>query len=447
MELNLTHEVYLARIAYQSVIFLIRVIRSNIVEIANVMKLTSFDLFAGAGGLSLGFKLGGITPVYAVEQDKWAAETYAKNNPDVKIDVRDIREISDDEVALLISHGSPDIIIGGPPCQGFSHANTGNKDPKDPRNSLFIEFIRFAKIIKPALCVIENVPGLLRTKLANGLYAIDAIKDAFKEIGYSSEWKILNAVDFGVPQKRERLFILAKRNNILSDDFVWPIATHGKSITQQQLWEDDSNSPKPYVSLWDAISDLPQIYASDSLDCLTYSTEPSNAYQELMRNSAGVITNHEPMRHTSRVMERFMSIGLGQSEADVPDHLRPRRRNGGGEFSATVYDQNSRRQYPDLPCNAMVASSHTNFVHPYLHRNFTVREMMRIQSFPDNFIVCGKRAVLSKKLSIKKGYADDIYLDQRAQVGNAVPPLLARSIACSVRELFLKSYREKLNAA
>ena len=414
-----------------------------------VKKLTSFDLFAGAGGLSHGFSLAGIEPTYALEQDKWAGETYARNNPNVKLEIRDIRDVTDEEIAGIVPE-LPDVIVGGPPCQGFSHANTGNKDPKDPRNSLFREFIRFVKIIRPQLCVIENVPGLLRTRLSDGTMAIDAIQDAFLEVGYDISWKILNAVDFGVPQRRERLFVIGMRRELGLVSFPWPEATHQSIDGQSQidLFSGRVNPTASQVSLWNAISDLPQIYAEDWHQGLLYSSKPTNAYQAQMREFAKeFVHNHEPMRHTARITERFETIGHGQSEADVPAHLRPRRRGGSGELSGIVYDQNSRRQHPNVPCNAMVASSHTNFIHPHLNRNFTVREMMRIQSFPDHYVVCGKRAVLSKKLSIRKGYTDDIYLDQRAQIGNAVPPLLAQAVGLSVRQLLAENCGEKRHAA
>lgn len=413
-------------------------------------KLRFFDLFAGAGGLSLGFTWAGFEPVYALEQDKWAAETYAANHYSVKIDVRDIREISDQEIQKLASLYAPDLIIGGPPCQGFSHANTANRDPHDPRNSLFYDFVRFTRIAQPKFCVIENVPGLLRTKMADGAPAINAIKDAFENIGYVTNWNVLNSADFGVPQKRERLFIVAIREDIATEQgFLWPSPAYGspQDAEQPSLFQDRSVRA-PYVTLWDAISDLPQTCFGDPECGTPYATDSANAFQNDMRAiPINVLSNHEPMKHTQRIVERFKSIGYGQSEADVPEHLKPRKRGGRGEISKVVYDQNSRRQHPDMPCNAIVASSHTNFIHPFLHRNFTVREMMRIQSFPDWFVVKGKRAVLSKKLSAKKGYVDDVYLDQRAQIGNAVPPKLAFAIAKALADTIASTLEESTNAA
>lgn len=406
------------------------------------------DLFAGAGGLSLGLERAGFKGVFAVEQDKWAAETFRANHPSIKMHVRDIQSIEESEIRQLMTCPI-DLIVGGPPCQGFSHANTAKRDSKDPRNSLFKDFVRFARVIQPSICIIENVPGLLRTKMSSGLPAISAIESAFLEIGYVAKWRVLNAADFGVPQVRERLFIVAIKEELQGLDFEWPSATHTNygRAEQSDLFHTESSLQRR-VTLWDAISDLPQICADDEVPTLLYRNPPSNSYQEEMRERETVVLeNHEPMRHTKRIVERFAAIGYGQSEADVPDHLRPRRRGGSGEISGVVYDQNSRRQRPDEPCNAIVASSHSNFIHPYLHRNFTVREMMRIQSFPDWFVARGKRAVLSKKLSAKKGYVDDIFLDQRAQIGNAVPPRLGQAIGQAALDALQNYYKKALKRA
>ncbi|MDZ5458016.1 DNA cytosine methyltransferase [Azohydromonas lata] len=387
------------------------------------------DLFAGAGGLSLGFERIGFRGTLAVEQDKWAAETYSANHPSIPVHMRDIQTIDNSEIANLVKY-PVDVIVGGPPCQGFSHANTTKRDPKDPRNSLFQDFVRFAKVVRPSICLVENVPGLLRTKMSSGRPAISAIEQAFRDIGYLAHWKILNAADFGVPQRRERLFVVAIRDDLSDVEFEWPTATH--STTEQDDLFAAANGQRQ-ITLWEAIADLHQLCAGDPVPKSPYRSRPTNAYQSEMREKEVlVLENHEPMRHTQRIVERFAAIGHGQSEADVPAHLRPRKRGSSGEISGIVYDQNSRRQNPDEPCNAIVASSHTNFIHPYLHRNFTVREMMRIQSFPDWFVVKGKRAVLSKKLSAKKGYIDDVFLDQRAQIGNAVPPKLGAAVGKAV---------------
>jgi DNA (cytosine-5)-methyltransferase 1 len=406
-------------------------------------KITFIDLFAGAGGLGLGFEQAGAKQLLAVEIDKWAVESHKHNFPSVPVVQEDICRVSNSMIKSLVSE-RPDLIIGGPPCQGFSHANVVNKDPKDPRNSLFEEFVRFVDVLKPAICLIENVPALLRSKTQSGESVIEVITSEIEKIGYVAHYQILDARNYGVPQKRQRLFIVGLKKDVFSEGLkIYPEKTHGNDNMRDLF---SNMKCKDEITLWDAISDLQQ-HTFDSYDSkASYAENPLNNYQKLMRKGAAQsLTNSEPMRHTSRIIDRFKEIGIGESEGNVSVDNMPKKRGNPSLTSNKKYSQNSRRQSPDQPCNSVVASSHTNFIHPYLHRNFTVRELLRIQSFPDWFELKGKRAVLSKSLSIKKGLLDDIYLDQRMQVGNAVPPLLAKSIAKSLMELII--YQENKNAA
>ncbi len=375
----------------------------------------SVDLFAGAGGLSLGLRAAGFHTRVAVEIDRWAAQTFQRNFPEAKVVSEDIAGLDPlQEWGLDIP--APSLVVGGPPCQGFSHSNL-NRDPRDPRNSLFREFVRWVEALSPEFALIENVPGLLRAKTGDGRAVLSVIEAELRDRGYVSKWRLLQAAEFGVPQKRERLFILAAKSSASLDRFKWPTGT---CAVGGDLFTHNT------VNLMDAISDLPE-------DAGPYVTAPASAYQAQMRSEfrGAAPSHHEPMRHTARILERFRSIKCGESEGSVAEPLQPRKR-GGAEEIGRAYSQNSRRQRPDEPCSTIVASSHTNFIHPLFHRNFTVRELMRIQSFPDNFELCGKRAVLSKKLSIKKGYLDDVYLDQRMQIGNAVPPLLAQALGKAI---------------
>lgn len=395
-------------------------------------KPTFIDLFSGAGGLSCGLEQAGFECKLGLEQDLWAAQTFKANHPDAKLIQDDIQSLTNRSIETL---GIDDVtlVAGGPPCQGFSHSNTANKDRRDPRNSLFVDFLRFVDVVRPKVALIENVPGLLATRIDSGTPVIEVIAEEFLKLGYVTSYEILDASHFGVPQKRPRLFIIAHLPEVQLDGNAFPTPSHCQANGFQEELPGMSTNLPPAISLWDAISDLPQIYADSDDPGTAYTSSPKNPFQEAMRaESPSLITHHEPMRHTKRIRERFEHIGYGESEENVPEHLKPRQRGNPGTASGKAYSQNSRRQHPDKPCNTIVASAHTNFIHPYLHRNFTVRETMRIQSFPDHFQLCGKRAVLSKSLSIKKGYVDDIYLDQRAQVGNAVPPVLAKKIGTHI---------------
>ena len=160
-----------------------------------------------------------------------------------------------------------------------------------------------------------------------------------------------------------------------------------------------------------------------------YTQAPENDYQRQLREGSDKLWNHTAMRHSKRMIERFASMTCGQSVSDVPEHLRPLKRNGNGKISGKVYDQNNRRMHPDRPCHTIPASFYANFVHPYQHRNFTPREGARLQSFPDWFVFKGKPTVVSHKLLAREGRTDEKHLCQYNQIGNAVPPLLAKAIA------------------
>jgi DNA (cytosine-5)-methyltransferase 1 len=385
------------------------------------MKCSVLDTFAGAGGFSLGFALAGAKIVGAIEIDKWASETFKFNHPDTTLLQGDITQMSDEQIVDTFGKYNPDIILGGPPCQGFSICNKNSGDPKDPKNSLFKEFIRVGRLLKPKIMIMENVPNLIKAKTKNKEIVIDIITAELRDLGYEVEYRILEAIDYGVPQIRKRLIVIASKIKL---DNPFPRKTY-TTMSQLDLL---SGHLKKCPTLWDAISDLPEIEAREGNEESEYSKPPLNDYQRFLRQGSNKLFNHKAMNHSKRLVERFAAMRWGDSTTDVPEHLRPIRRNS-TEFSDTAYDQNNRRMHPDRPCHTVPASFYANFVHPYKNRNFSAREGARIQSFPDWYIFKGKPTVVSHKLLQREGRFDEKYLCQYNQIGNAVPPLMALAIA------------------
>jgi len=384
------------------------------------IKIKVLDTFAGAGGFSFGFQQAGYNITGAIEIDKWASDTFRYNHKNVKVLTVDITKLTNEQLKQEFKDNYPDIILGGPPCQGFSICNIDNGDPKDPRNTLFQEFLRIGKLFNPKIMIMENVPNLINAKTSNGEKVIDIIISELEKENYFVYKKILIASDYGVPQIRKRLFIIASKKK-LENPFPFPTHT---------IKEDKDNLMlKKCPTLWDAISDLNVLNAREGGERLEYDYECKSNYQKSMRLNSIRLYNHKAMNHTKRVVERFEAMSCGESISDVPEHLKPYLRNGNGKISDKVYDQNSRRMHPSKPCNTITASFYANFVHPYSHRNFTAREGARIQSFPDTYIFQGKPTVVSQKLLAKEGRLDEKYLGQYNQIGNAVPPLLAKAIA------------------
>lgn len=379
------------------------------------------DTFAGAGGFSLGFEQSGdYTIIGAIEKDSWACETFQYNHPNSKVITDSLENLSDEEIKFAFPN--VDVVLGGPPCQGFSIANRKALDPKDPRNSLFREFIRIGSILNPSIMIMENVPNLTKARTNDKKLVIEIIIEELESLGYNVYHTILKASDFGVPQIRRRLFVIASKEPLKNP---FPKPTH--SFTEEINLFPSNLKPTP--SLWDSISDLPEINGREGQFEMDYTKKSENDYQTMMRISSKKVYNHISMKHSKRMIERFESMSWGESSANVAEHLRPLKRNGNGEISKKVYDQNNRRMFPFKPCHTIAASFYANFVHPYKNRNFTPREGARIQSFPDHYVFRGKPTVVSQKLLQREGRIDEKHLGQYNQIGNAVPPLLAQSIA------------------
>ncbi len=397
-------------------------------------KPIAIDLFAGAGGFGLGFEMAGFSVPLSVEIDAWAADTLRYNRPNMTVVQGDIRDFNTEISVKEICIFKPDIIIGGPPCQGFSVAGPAQKDFQDPRNSLFINFAQWISFLEPKAFVMENVKGLLSRKNPEGIKVIDIIKRTFQDIGYFVEVWILNAAEYGVPQLRERIFIVG---NKIGKELNIPSKTHSLDLlhlSRYQLSVLDDNHILPALNLWDAISDLPELNPREGNEEQSYSGSPHNNYQKWVRNSSNILYNHVAMEHSERIVERFRHINWGESSSDVPKEHGARRRNSNGELSHKSYDQNNRRLNPYQPSHTIAASFYANFIHPFQHRNLTAREGARIQSFPDNYRFLGKKTVVSHKLLQREGRLDEKFLCQYNQIGNAVPPLLAQAIAIHLQK-------------
>ena len=365
--------------------------------------LTSIDLFSGCGGLTKGFSMAGIRSIFASDIDENCEKTFNRNFPDVPFLCKDITKITKEEVDALTGGAIPDIIIGGPPCQGFSLANKRrNKVADDPRNRLFYGFVKFINWYSPKLFVMENVKGLLSMKYGAVLETIlDEFRNAGQHGGYDVAYQVLLASDFGVPQNRERVIIIGTRHDLgLQPKHPEPIQLDHK------------------ITVDEAISDLPQIRACEGAEVMEYPMEPQNEYQRLMRQNMQYVTNHIAMRHTPRLIARFEAIQPGQSLLDVWETHGSVKRGAPDEKSDVKFGQNNQRLFGNQPAPTIAASFQSNFIHPHLNRNFTAREGARLQSFPDDFIFEGMRT----KMSWEKG------LSQYQQIGNAVPVLMAKAI-------------------
>ncbi len=358
------------------------------------------DLFSGAGGLSLGFEKAGFNIRYAVESDKYAAETYKKNrkNEDVIVDVRDINEVSPKEILrrLQLRKEEIDIIIGGPPCQGFSTSNMKTRNLDNPKNHLVFKFLNFVKDIAPTWFLMENVAGL--DTFEDGSVR-DQLTKLFRDIGYKTECLILNSVNFGVPQSRKRICFIGNRTG-KPMEFIKRLG--GKKI----------DNP---ITVYEAISDLPRLGNGNTVDVLPYGSEKNlSNYQIKMRNGAkGKVSNNLVSRNTKLVVDRFKHIRQGENLIALAKKAPELVTNY--KSPKNCHQWIYLRLPWDSPSVTLNNYRKNMLIHPTQNRGLSVREAARLQSFPDKYIFYG---VL--------GY-------QQQQVANAVPPLLAKSIAAVIR--------------
>lgn len=378
------------------------------------MRYQTIDLFSGAGGLSYGFEQAGIEVTLAIEKDAWAVDTYKANHRNQNIIEADITTL--DDAFFQPYQGRIDIVMGGPPCQGFSIASGNRRKPDDPRNLLYRHFLRVVSIVQPKVVLIENVKEIATYHLPDGTKIIDDIQDFFQKNDYRYDYKILNCRHYGIPQDRKRFLLLAVKKGLAEESF------NLESLMKPYLL--------PEISFQEATSDLPFVLAKqfpDGTD-LPYNQPPHNPYQEKMREGSDCIHNHIPMRHTDKTIQKFQFL-LDHPDEPLPESLKPRVRSHADTVSNIAYHQNHRVLVGNKVSPTITASFYSSFIHPTQPRNLTIREAARIQSFPDSFQFYGKKTTLSKKLLAQKGRFDEMHLDQFNQVGNAVPPLMAKHLA------------------
>jgi DNA (cytosine-5)-methyltransferase 1 len=362
------------------------------------------DLFCGAGGMSLGFQMAGYTIGLGVEIEDLPCRTYRHNLG--RCHQGDICEISDPET-FIGDYGLSrvDVIIGGPPCQGFSRIGRGGirhrlKDPgyiHDPRNQYYKQFIRFVETLRPYYFVLENVPDMQQYSDGDGPVLEMALKH-FRAAGYVVDWKVLQAHHYGVPQVRQRLFIIGNR---LGQGNAWPEKTH-------------EGNP---VTVWQAISDLPIVTHNHREDDIPYRPIGRlNDYQRLMRRGAlRVLFNHQTRWHNRQDLAAFAWLPEGGKYVDLPKRYKRYR----DDIFKDKYWK-LRQNRPSWTVEAHIGKDSYRFIYPsregdrHPPRTISVREAARLQSFPDRFRFLGP------------------FTKQFFQVGNAVPPLLARAIGTTI---------------
>jgi len=364
-------------------------------------KLKVIDLFSGCGGFSVGFEKAGFEITKAVEFDKEIASSYSHNHPGTIMFANDIGKIDDEH---HFSKEESEIIIGGPPCQGFSMAGARIREKNsfinDPRNYLFRHYVNVVNIVRPKVFILENVKGIL-SKDGGAIFKeiVDTFgnPDNFEGDKYFLHYKVCKAVEFGIPQKRERVVVIGSLNKDfdINDSFL-----KAKTV----ISSEDSHFFDS-VSLRDAISDIP----INTDNCKVQLRPSMNPYQESLRSSSGLVTNHVASHHNIIAVDRMHNVGVGKNWQSL------------NEVIHSVHSGAYGRLNWDLPTMTITTRFDTpaggRFIHPDADRTLTPREAARVQSFPDSFEFTGSKTSICK------------------QIGNAVPPKLAYFLAFVVKQL------------
>ena len=380
--------------------------------------LASIDLFCGAGGITEGFRQAGYKCLYAVDFHASAVETFRANHPDIWAECDSIENVNPKTIRrkLGLQKGDLSVLVGGPPCQGFS-INAPERFLDDPRNSLFRHYIHFIDEFQPQAFLFENVPGMLSLERGQ---IFEQILHEFRKRGYHAHARILFAAHYGVPQERWRLIILG---SLFAPGSEHPYPTHyalgranftGARSMTYQLRPEDEEKLLPKITVGEAISDLPKLEIGQGSEVISYDCQATSDYAKNMRDPKGHTYNHFAAKLSKQNIERMKYIKQGGSWRDIPHELLP-----AGMQRARTSDHTKRYgrlRFDDLSGTILTkCDPHWGAVIlPDQNRTLTVREAARIQSFPDSYRFFGSR------------------VSQYEQVGNAVPVLLARAIAQSL---------------
>lgn len=378
---------------------------------SGVIRPTALSLFAGAGGCSLGFQQAGFNVLFATDINDNAVASYRHNFPETPCEVADIRDLGPEVLLEKIGlrSGELDVLLGGPPCQGFSSA--GMKSAEDPRNSLVQHYVRLLEGMRPKWFIMENVEGLLTND--GGTHVRDALQ-AFIKAGYIVNLEKIYAQGYGVPQRRKRVLIVGNR---LGHDFIFPEAS---TMFSGNIFR------KGEFTFSTATSDLPPA-TTKAGDPLSYTRTPDNELQAYLRGNAKAVTDHFSPLLSDLQLERVRGLAPGQTMKDLPERLQhasfqkranrrvmdgtPVERRGGSPSGL-------KRFFADEPSLTITSAATREFVHPKEDRLLTLRECARLQTFPDSFVFVGSAP------------------SRIQQIGNAIPPILARTVA----EHISKSY-------
>jgi DNA (cytosine-5)-methyltransferase 1 len=374
----------------------------------NSNTLHVVDLFCGCGGMSLGSRQAGFKVIAGFDTDKHALKTYKRNFGDDAGFSIDLNKTSPQSIAehLNLKPEKLDLLIGGPPCQGFSkNVPRRHRFLEDPRNMLVNKFLENVEYLRPLVLIMENV-----AEIKNGFEGTytNEIKERLFKAGYEVDLKVIYSPDFGVPQRRRRAVFFANRVGI---PVSFPEPTHFS--TSNSLPFDENKST--YVTVAEAIGDLPSLEHGQGEDPTEYINSPSNNFQTYMRQDSKVLRDHVARHLTSNQYQRLASITQGQGAKDLPDHLKPKSHYSGA-YGRLAWDSIA----PTITRWVFHPGS-GRFGHPSDVRVITIREAARLQSFSDDFSFCGT------------------YIQKSHQVGNAVPPLVMKALAEKARELLINA--------